>query len=66
MPEIQANFASILNEVLHKKQFGLVRRGRTLFPRNYHRVLKNGQGLNRIDAMYSTLPTYYPEIFKEK
>ena len=64
MPEIQANFASILSEAVQKKQFGIVNRGKTKFTRNYGRVLKNGKGLDAREALYELIPSEIDDIYR--
>ena len=41
--------------VLFPKHFALVKRGDKIFFRNYGRPLKNGKGINIIDAEYALL-----------
>ena len=41
--------------VLFPKHFALVKRGDKIFFRNYGRPLKNGKGMNIVDAEYALL-----------
>jgi len=54
MPEIQANFASVLFGEMAKKQWGIVNRKGNKIARNYNRVLKNGKGLSFPEAIYES------------
>jgi len=64
MAVIYCEFPSVITKEMLEKNYGTVDKQGTKHIRNYGRTLKNGKGMNYIEAMYSTLPLTYPEIFQ--
>ena len=50
--------------LLEKKTYGLCQYKEGAYYRNYKRILKNGKGLNLLEAVYAMLCVNYPEDFK--
>lgn len=55
MALISANFCRLLSERFREKSFGLVNRKKQSFVRDYHRELKNGKGLDFMEARSALL-----------
>jgi len=60
----ECNWALILHDALNKKKYGIVNRNGNEFIRNYKRELKNGRGLNVMEASYSALPSLNVLLFQ--